>query len=45
MLLAINGRPVQSLEQVKSVMAGKPKSVALVVQRDGEQILVPVKIG
>jgi serine protease Do len=44
-LLAINGKPVQSMEQVKSVMAGKPKSVALLVQRDGEKLFVPVKIG
>ena len=44
-LLAINGRPVQSVEQVKSVIAGKPKSVALLVQRDGEKIFVPVKVG
>ncbi|MDQ6685004.1 MAG: Do family serine endopeptidase [Pseudomonadota bacterium] len=44
-LLAINGKPVQSLEQVKSVLATKPKSVALLVQRDGEKIFVPVKLG
>jgi serine protease Do len=44
-LLAINGKPVQSVEQVKSVMAAKPKSVALLVQREGEKIFVPVKIG
>ncbi len=44
-LLAINGKAVQSIEQVKSVLAGKPKSVALLVQRDGEKIFVPVKIG
>jgi serine protease Do len=44
-LLAINGRPVQSIEQVKSVLASKPKSVALLVQRDGEKIFVPVRIG
>jgi serine protease Do len=44
-VLAINGKPVQSLEQVKSVMAGRPKSVALLVQRDGEKIFVPVKVG
>jgi len=44
-LLAINGKSVQSIEQVKSVLAGKPKSVALLVQRDGEKIFVPVKIG
>jgi serine protease Do len=43
-LLAINGKPVQSLEQVKSVMASRPKSVALLVQRDGEKIFVPVKV-
>ena len=44
-LLAINGKPVQTLEQVKSVMASRPKSVALLVQRDGEKIFVPVKVG
>jgi serine protease Do len=44
-LLAINGKTVQSVEQVKSVMAAKPKSVALLVQREGEKIFVPVKIG
>ena len=44
-LLAINGKPVQSVDQVKSVLAGKPKSVALLVQREGEKIFVPVKLG
>ena len=44
-LLAINGKPVQSVEQVRGVIAAKPKSVALLVQRDGEKIFVPVKVG
>ncbi|HWI11457.1 MAG TPA: Do family serine endopeptidase, partial [Burkholderiaceae bacterium] len=44
-LLAINGRPVQSVEQVKLVLQGKPKSVALLVQRDGDKIFVPVNLG
>ena len=44
-LLAINGKPVQSIEQLKSVLSAKPKSVALLVQRDGEKIFVPVKMG
>jgi len=43
-LLAINGRPVQSVEQVKNVMQGKPRSVALLVQRDGDTIFVPVNL-
>jgi len=44
-LLAINGKPVESIDQVKSVLAGKPKSVALLVQRDGDKIFVPVNLG
>jgi len=44
-LIAINGRPVTSVEQVKSVMSAKPKSVALLVERDGERIFVPVNLG
>ena len=43
-LLAINGKPVTSIEQVRAVMAGKPKSVALLVERDGERIFVPVNL-
>lgn len=44
-LLAINGRPVTSLEQVKGVLQSRPKSVALLVQRDGDKIFVPVNLG
>ncbi|HEX7439764.1 MAG TPA: Do family serine endopeptidase [Caldimonas sp.] len=44
-LLAINGKPVQSVDQVRSVLGSKPKSVALLVQREGEKIFVPVKLG
>jgi serine protease Do len=43
-LLAINGKPVQSMDQVKLVLQGKPKSVALLVQRDGDKIFVPVNL-
>ncbi len=44
-LLAINGQIVGSVEQVKSVMEKKPKSVALLVERRGERIFVPVNLG
>jgi len=43
-LLAVNGRPVQSVEQLRGVLAGKPKSIALLVQRDGDKIFVPVNL-
>lgn len=44
-LLAINGKPVQSMEQVRSALKTKPKQVALLVRRDGETIFVPVPLG
>ena len=44
-LLAVNGRAVSSVEQVRLMLQGKPKSVALLVQRDGDKIFVPVKLG
>ncbi|WP_127996692.1 Do family serine endopeptidase [Piscinibacter defluvii] len=45
LLLAVNGKPVASIEQVRSLLAGKPRSVALLVQRDGDKIFVPVTLG
>ena len=44
-LLAINGTPVSSVEQVQTVVAGSEKSVALLVQRGPNKIFVPVRIG
>ena len=44
-LLAINGQAVSSIEQIKSVLERKPKSVALLVERRGERIFVPVNLG
>jgi serine protease Do len=45
LLLAINGQPVKSIEQLRDVMKSKPKNVALLVQREGETIFVPLKLG
>ncbi|MEY4563604.1 MAG: hypothetical protein RLZZ618_2881 [Pseudomonadota bacterium] len=44
-LLAVNGRPVNSIDEVRGVLGSKPKSVALLVERDGERIFVPVNLG
>ena len=44
-LLALNGKPVQRVEQVREVMRSRPKQVALLVSRDGQQIFVPVELG
>ena len=45
MVLAIDGKPLQSVEQVRSLLQAKPKSVALLVQRGREKIFVPVRPG
>ncbi len=44
-LLAINGKPVQTVEQVRSLLKTKPKSVAILLQREGERIFVPLRLG
>jgi len=44
-VLAVNGKPVASLDEVKAILAAKPKRVALLVWRDGERIFVPVNLG
>ena len=44
-LLAVNGTPVQSVEQVRGLLQNAEKSVALLVQRGGDKIFVPVRIG
>ncbi len=44
-LVAINGTLVQSVEQVRDVVAKADKSVALLIQRGGNRIFVPVRIG
>ncbi len=44
-LLAVNGAPVTSIEQVRTVVAKAGKSVALLIQRGSDKIFVPVRIG
>lgn len=44
-LLAVNGTPVGSAEQLREIVAKADKSVALLVQRGNTRIFVPVRIG
>jgi serine protease Do len=44
-LLAVNGKPVTSVDEVRGLLKGKPKNVALLIERDGERIFVPVRLG
>jgi serine protease Do len=44
-VLAVNGTPAKSVDQVRSVIAKSDKSVALLIQRGEDKIFVPVRIG
>jgi serine protease Do len=44
-VLAVNGTPVSSVEQMKAALAKSDKSVALLIQRGEEKIFVPIRIG
>ncbi len=44
-LLAVNGTPIESVDQVRTIVAKATKSVALLIQRDGNKIFVPVRLG
>jgi len=44
-LLSVNGRVVNSVGEVKEVVAKSAKSVALLIQRGDERIFIPVRLG
>ena len=44
-LMAVNGTPVNSIDQVRQAVARSDKSIALLIQRDGNKIFVPVRVG
>jgi serine protease Do len=44
-LLSVNGRPVNSVAQVRDVVGKSSKSVALLIQRGADKIFIPVRIG
>ena len=44
-VVSVNGQPVKDIEQVRGLIAKADKSVALLIQRDGQQLFVPVRIG
>jgi serine protease Do len=44
-VLAVNGTPVSTVEQMKAALAKSDKSVALLIQRGEDKIFVPIRIG
>ncbi|HWW06403.1 DegQ family serine endoprotease [Collimonas sp.] len=44
-ILSLNGKPVNSVEQLRQLVSKAGKNVALLVQRDKEKIFVPLTLG
>ena len=44
-VLGINGQPARSVDQVRSIVQAHPKSLALLIDRNGQKIFVPVRLG
>jgi serine protease Do len=44
-VLAVNGTPVTTVDQVKAAVAKSQKSVALLIQRGDDKIFVPIRVG
>lgn len=44
-VLAVNGTPAKSVDQVRSIVEKADKSVALLIQRGEDKIFVPIRIG
>ncbi len=45
LVLAFNGSPVKSVEELREHVAKAGKRVALLIQREGQQLFVPVELG
>ena len=45
LLLSVNGKPVSTVQQVREMVKGSSKSVALLIQRGDDRIFIPVRIG
>ncbi len=44
-VLAVNGTPVKDVAQVRAIVEKSAKSVALLIERAGDKIFVPIKLG
>jgi len=44
-VLAVNGTPAKSVDQVRAILAKSDKSVALLIQRGEDKIFVPIRLG
>ncbi len=43
-VLGVNGKAADTVAQVRSLLLGHPKNIALLIERDGQKIFVPVQL-
>jgi len=44
-VLSLNGKPVDSAAQIRAELEKKPGHIALLIQRNDQQIFVPIRLG
>ncbi len=44
-VLSMNGRPIDSAEQIRNSLDKHPRHIALLIQRDDQRIFVPINLG
>jgi serine protease Do len=44
-ILGVNGKPIQSVQQLRSAVKEKQSTVALLIERGNAQIFIPIRVG
>lgn len=44
-VVGINGQPARTVAQVRGIVGAHPKSIALLIDRGGQKIFVPIRLG
>src|SRR4030095_5394741 len=44
-ILGVNGKPIQSVQQLRGAVKEKQSTVALLIERGNAQIFIPIRVG
>jgi serine protease Do len=44
-ILGVNGKPIESVQQLRGAVKEKQSTVALLIERGNAQVFIPIRIG
>jgi serine protease Do len=44
-ILGVNGKPIQSVQQLRGAVKEKQSTVALLIERGNAQLFIPIRVG